>query len=68
MENLRPGQMLGGYRIINQVGQGGMATVYKAYQASMDRNVAIKVLPSQLAESPEFVKRFQQEARIIAKL
>src|SRR5215510_8839925 len=68
MENLQPGQMLGSYRIINKVGQGGMATVYKAYQPSMDRNVAIKVLPSQLAESPEFVTRFQQEARIIAKL
>jgi serine/threonine protein kinase len=68
MDNLQPGQMLGPYRIINQIGQGGMANVYKAYQASMDRYVAIKVLPSQLAESKEFVKRFQQEARIIARL
>jgi len=68
MNNLQPGQTLGAYRIINQVGQGGMATVYKAYQPSMDRNVAIKVLPSQLAESKEFTKRFEQEARIIAKL
>jgi serine/threonine protein kinase len=66
--NLQPGQMLGAYRIINQVGQGGMATVYKAYQPSMDRNVAIKVLPRQLAESKEFATRFQQEARIIARL
>src|SRR5512143_3426456 len=66
--NLQPGQMLGAYRIINQVGQGGMASVYKAYQPSMDRNVAIKVLPRQLAESKEFAARFQQEARIIAKL
>jgi serine/threonine protein kinase len=68
MDQLQPGQMLGPYRIINQIGQGGMATVYKAYQASMDRNVAIKVLPSALAQSPEFIQRFQQEARIIAKL
>jgi serine/threonine protein kinase len=60
--------MLGSYRIINQVGQGGMATVYKAYQPSMDRNVAIKVLPRQLAESAEFTARFQQEAHIIARL
>ena len=66
--NLQPGQMLGAYRIINQVGQGGMASVYKAYQPSMDRNVAIKVLPRQLAESKEFAARFQQEARIIARL
>jgi len=68
MDKLQPGQMLGPYRIIEQIGEGGMATVYKAYQASMDRNVAIKVLPSQLAESAEFTQRFQQEARIIAKL
>ena len=68
MDQLQPGQMLGPYRIISQIGQGGMATVYKAYQPSMDRNVAIKVLPSKLAESQEFIQRFQQEARIIAKL
>jgi len=68
MDQLQPGQMLGPYRIISQVGQGGMATVYKAYQPSMDRNVAIKVLPGQLAQSAEFMQRFQQEARIIARL
>src|SRR5258706_864447 len=68
MNNLQPGQMLGPYRIINQIGEGGMATVYKAYQPSMDRNVAIKVLPGRLAESREFTRRFQQEARTIARL
>lgn len=68
MEQLQPGQMLGAYRIIEQVGEGGMATVYKAYQTSMDRHVAIKVLPLELAKNDEFVKRFQQEARIIARL
>jgi len=68
MNNLQPGQLLGPYRIISQIGQGGMATVYKAYQPSMDRNVAIKVLPGQLAESKEFTQRFQQEAHIIARL
>ena len=68
MDTLQPGQALGSYRIISQVGKGGMATVYKAYQTSMDRNVAIKVLPRQLAESAEFTARFQQEARIIARL
>mgnify|MGYP006356808191 FL=1 len=62
------GQMLGQYQIIEQIGMGGMATVYKAYQPSMDRNVAVKVLPGQLAQSPEFTQRFQQEARIIARL
>ena len=68
MDNLQSGQMLGPYRIITQIGKGGMASVYKAYQPSVDRYVAIKVLPSQLAESQEFATRFHQEARIIAKL
>ncbi|HAV75789.1 MAG TPA: hypothetical protein DCX53_00385 [Anaerolineae bacterium] len=68
MDQLQPGQTLGHYQIIDQIGQGGMATVYKAYQPSMDRNVAIKILPRQLAESAEFTQRFQQEARFIAKL
>src|SRR6185436_454426 len=68
MDQLQPGQTLGPYRILSQIGQGGMANVYKAYQPSVDRYVAIKVLPSQLAESQEFATRFHQEARIIAKL
>jgi ligand-binding sensor domain-containing protein len=61
-------QKLGQYQIIEQIGMGGMATVYKAYQASMDRYVAIKVLPRQLAEDPTFIGRFEQEARTIARL
>ncbi|MEK7278817.1 MAG: protein kinase, partial [Chloroflexota bacterium] len=65
---VQPGQMLGAYRIISQVGEGGMAAVYKAYQAAMDRYVAVKVLPSQFAKSAEFMGRFQQEARTIANL
>jgi len=68
MDKLQPGQLLGSYRILEQIGEGGMATVYKAYQASMDRNVAVKVLPSQLADSREFIQRFKQEARTIARL
>src|SRR5512138_1626920 len=68
MDNLQSGQMLGPYRIISQIGRGGMANVYKAYQPSVDRYVAIKVLPTQLAESKEFATRFHQEARIIAML
>ncbi len=62
------GQMLGPYKIIEQVGAGGMATVYKAYQAAMDRFVAIKVLPPNMAQDPQFTTRFAQEARTIAKL
>ncbi len=68
VDHLQPGQDLGSYRLIGQIGQGGMATVYKAYHAATDRYVAIKVLPRQLAENPEFTGRFQQEARTIARL
>jgi predicted Ser/Thr protein kinase len=62
------GKTIGPYRVIEQVGVGGMATVYKAYQPSMDRYVAIKILPHYLSQDPEFVKRFQREARAIARL
>jgi serine/threonine protein kinase len=62
------GKNISQYRIEEQIGQGGMATVYKAYQSSINRHVAIKILPSQYAQDPNFVKRFEQEARAIAAL
>jgi len=62
------GKTLGKYQIVIRVGRGGMARVYKAYQASLDRYVALKVLHSHLAEEEDFVKRFEQEATAIAKL
>ncbi|MCJ7530061.1 MAG: serine/threonine protein kinase [Anaerolineales bacterium] len=68
MSGLQPGQMIGPYQIINQVGKGGMATVYKAYHATMDRYVAIKVLPHEFMHDERFLGRFQQEVRLIAKL
>ncbi len=62
------GKSLGQFRIVERIGAGGMATVFKAYQATLDRYVAIKVLPSYHARDPIFVKRFKQEARSVAKL
>ncbi len=62
------GKRLGGYQIVDQIGQGGMATVCKAYQPSMDRYVAIKILPSYFTEDESFVGRFTQEARTLARL
>ncbi len=63
------GKDVGGYRIISQIGQGGMATVFKAYQASLDRYVAVKVMPPYYAEQDDtFLKRFRQEAKAIASL
>jgi serine/threonine protein kinase len=63
-----PVSQLGQYELIEKLGQGGMATVYKARQPNMDRTVAIKVLPPALRLDPEFVTRFRQEAKIIASL
>src|SRR4029078_7249192 len=62
------GRNFGPYRLLEQIGAGGMATVYKAYHASMDRYVAIKVLPQHLARDPNFRARVQHEARTIARL
>ncbi|HPH94443.1 MAG TPA: serine/threonine-protein kinase [Anaerolineaceae bacterium] len=62
------GEMVGPYRILQQLGQGGMATVYKAYHAALDRYVAIKVLHPAFTEDPNFQARFQREARLVARL
>lgn len=62
------GKTLGSYRLVEQIGQGGMATVFKAYQPSMDRYVAVKILPSHFTQDATFVARFTQEARVLAKL
>jgi serine/threonine protein kinase len=60
--------MIGPYRIVEKIGRGGMATVYKAHHAALARYVAIKVLPDFLAAEPGFKERFQQEAVAVAKL
>jgi DNA-binding beta-propeller fold protein YncE len=65
---LAPGQTVGGYQIVEQIGRGGMATVFKAYQTSLSRFVAIKVLPALYAEDRSFRDRFQNEATAIARL
>ncbi len=62
------GHTLGQYRIVEQIGLGGMATVYKAYQPALDRYVAIKVLPAYYAHEPGFAERFIREAKAVAKL
>lgn len=64
----RPAQQIPGYQLLNKVGAGAMAVVYRAKQLSLDRVVAIKILPRRLSRNPEFVKRFYQEGRAAAKL
>lgn len=63
-----PEQEIGPYRIVGQIGRGGMATVFKAYHAALDRFVAIKVPVADLQSNPEVLARFKREVRIIAKL
>lgn len=65
---LHADQMVGPYRIVSQIGQGGMATVYKAYHERLDRHVAIKVMHQAFLQDPTFRTRFEREARIIARL
>jgi serine/threonine protein kinase len=62
------GQMLGKYRVLEPLGRGGMARVYRAYHPQLDRYVAIKVLRSDLVEDEEFLARFQREAQSVAAL
>lgn len=62
------GQTLGQYRIIEQIGAGGMAAVFKAYQPGLNREVALKVLPPYFAKKEDFVERFTREAQAIGNL
>ena len=65
---IREGMTLGAYRVIEHIGRGGMASVYRAYHPGLDRYVAIKVLPDFFADDPGYRERFQQEARSVARL
>ena len=57
-----------GYQIMERIGKGSMGMVYKARQTSVDRIVAVKILLDALAQNKEFIKRFDREAKIAAKL
>jgi Tol biopolymer transport system component len=63
-----PGTRLGPYEILSAIGAGGMGEVYKARDTRLDRIVAIKVLPTHLADRPELRDRFEREAKTIASL
>src|SRR5512143_513174 len=62
------GQHLGQYEITAVLGRGGMATVYRAKQLNIKREVAVKVIKPDLAEASDFVRRFEREAETIASL
>ncbi len=62
------GETVGAYLITERLGQGGMAAVYRAYHAKLDRYVAIKVLHPAYRDDTNFLARFQREAQIVARL
>ncbi|MFH1023178.1 MAG: protein kinase, partial [Planctomycetota bacterium] len=64
----QPSNLVGGYEPLEKIGSGGMGVVYRARQVSLDRVVALKVLPRKLSANPDYVHRFQREARLAAQL
>ncbi len=63
-----PGRALRGYRLGEQLGQGAFAVVYRGTQPSVGRDVAVKIIRAELANQPEFVRRFEAEAHLVARL
>ena len=62
------GKTIGNYEILRELGRGGMGVVYKANEMSLNRMVALKILPEHLARDEEYLKRFKLEARAAAQL
>jgi Tol biopolymer transport system component len=65
---IAPGTRLGPYEIVSRIGAGGMGEVWKAIDTRLDRNVAVKVLPMELAQNAQFRLRFEREAKTISQL
>ena len=62
------GKTIDTYKILDVLGRGGMGVVYKAVDTQLDREVAIKMMDVMIATDPNFMKRFQSEAKALAKL
>jgi len=65
---MEPGRNLLHYRLVEKIGEGGMGVVWRAADTTLDRDVAIKFLPEELAQSPDRLARFEREAKAIAAL
>ncbi len=68
VEQERSGSTIPGYKVLEKLGAGAMATVFKAKQLSLDRMVAIKILPRKFSSNPQFIERFYAEGRAAAQL
>jgi len=68
IEAERSNQKIPGYKVLGKLGAGAMATVFKAQQLSLDRTVAIKILPKKFTSNPQFIERFYAEGRAAAQL
>src|SRR5260221_1962628 len=62
------GRTPGNYKLVRKIAQGGMGVIYEAIQINLDRKVALKVLTTELATRPEFLARFEREAKSAASL
>jgi serine/threonine protein kinase len=62
------GDLVGPYRVLGKIGEGGMGQVYRARDTRLDRDVAIKILPAHVAQDPDRRSRFEREARAVAAL
>ncbi len=65
---MEPGTRLGQYEILDRLGAGGMGEVYRARDTTLDRDVAIKVLPEDFADDANRLARFEREAKLLASL
>ncbi len=65
---LAPGSTLGPYEVTAKIGEGGMGEVFRARDTTLDRDVALKVLPEAFAEDPDRLARFEREAKVLASL
>ena len=62
------GTAIANYKIVREIGRGGMGIVYLARDTKLDRDVAIKVLPDDVARDPDRLARFEREAKLLATL